>query len=102
MINFGILRPKARQGIMNTYTGRARPIINRLYSVSTYDDAGREAYYVVRLNQDMEAPFLSAMEGRAAVDYAQFGKIVASGFGHEPDPYTLAMLKAVYAEEAAV
>ncbi len=87
---------------MSMFTGRASLIVTNLYAVSSYDDAGREAYYVVRLDAGREGEFLQAMEGRGRLDYNQFGKVVASGFGHEPDQYTLAMLKAVYAEEAPV
>ncbi len=85
---------------MERFTGRVTHLFGMVYSVSAYNDSGQEAYYVLRVEPGKEESFRKAMSARGMVDCSQFGNLVASGFGYEPDPYTMAMLKAAYEQDA--
>lgn len=58
---------------------------NDAYLLKTKDISGRQAYYVLMLHPQMKQAFLS-LEPSKPADIADYGVIIASGFGEKvPD-----------------
>jgi hypothetical protein len=71
-----------------------------IHYIRTYDGNGQPCYFFLmcplsRLRELEE----DRKNGRPYIDLTEYGKIVASGFGHEPDEYTLYWLKEIYQYE---
>lgn len=70
---------------------RARP--DCVHRVKARDTTNRWAVYFVYVPPSREGSFLRALEGEGLVDLADYGTVIASGYGETPTPELLAKLK---------
>jgi hypothetical protein len=70
-----------------------------VHKLKAKDSTGRWAYYFVLVEAPREAAFMKAIEGDGMIDLEDFGKVIASCYGEEPNPEIKAMLKDKYGFE---
>jgi len=78
----GSERVVARKSFMDRLIARRGHLIHKL---KAKDTTGRWAYYFVLVMQDRESEFLTAIEGDGTLDLEDYGKVVASCYGEEPN-----------------
>ncbi len=65
------------------------------YKVNATDSTGRRAYYYILIDKPKLKPFL-ALRPDGRYDLADFGQIIASGYGEEPTGDAKKILKSRY------
>lgn len=68
---------------------------HRIYGLKAIDADGYQAWYFVNVDPLKERAFLQAIKGKA-LNFTEFGTIIASGFGDGPDEDTVAELKSAW------
>jgi hypothetical protein len=67
-----------------------------IHKLKAKDSTGRWAYYFVLVEPAQEKGFLAALESKESIDLEQYGKVVASNYGEEPNEEVRTMLKEKY------
>ncbi|MDX2308209.1 MAG: toll/interleukin-1 receptor domain-containing protein [Hyphomicrobium sp.] len=67
-----------------------------IHKLKAKDSTGKWAYYFVLVEPKMEKPFMMAIEGDGMIDLRDYGKVIASCYGEQPNPETRAFLKMRY------
>lgn len=67
-----------------------------VHKLKAKDRTGRWAYYFVLVETDLEQAFLKALESDKAIDLEDYGRVVASCYGEEPDKNTKKLLRERY------
>lgn len=67
-----------------------------VHKLKAKDSTGRWAYYFVLVEPELEHSFLKSFESKQTVDLEEFGKVVASCYGEEPDEKTKKFLRDKY------
>ncbi|HRK69843.1 MAG TPA: hypothetical protein PKY73_20030 [Hyphomonas sp.] len=67
-----------------------------VHKLKAKDTTGRWAYYFVYVERAKEKAFLAAIEGDGIIQLEDYGRVVASCYGEEPDEETKAFLKEKY------
>ena len=67
-----------------------------VHKLKAKDTTGRWAYYFVYVERAKERAFLAALEGGGITDLEDYGRVIASCYGEEPDERTRAFLKEKY------
>ncbi len=67
-----------------------------IHKLKAKDSTGRWAYYFVLVEPQRETAFMSAIDGDGMIDLEDFGKVVASCYGEEPNEETKTFLKDKY------
>lgn len=67
-----------------------------IHKLKAKDSTGRWAYYFVLVTPQRERDFLAAIGGDGMIDLEDFGRVVASNYGEEPNDQTRALLKDTY------
>lgn len=70
-----------------------------IHKLKAKDTTGRWAYYFVLVEAPREAAFLKAIKGDGTVDLEEYGKIIASCYGEEPNDEVKTFLKEKYGFE---
>ena len=70
-----------------------------IHKLKAKDSTGRWAYYFVLVEPPREAAFLKAIDGDGMIDLEDFGKVIASCYGEEPNEETKQFLKDKYGFE---
>lgn len=78
---------------MSEYIAKRGHLVHKL---KAKDSTGRWAYYFVLVEIDLEQAFLQALESNKSINLDDYGKVVASCYGQEPDKRTKALLKEKY------
>ena len=87
------LPPAAAPQTIRDYVARRGHCIHKL---KAKDTTGRWAYYFVLVEPDLEASFLTAIEGDGTLDLESFGRVVASSYGETPTEEVKRYLKEAY------
>jgi hypothetical protein len=66
---------------------------NAIHLVRTFDDRQRACWFLMRANS-LQLLKLQHTASAATIDLTQYGEVVASGWGHTPDPVALRMVGA--------
>lgn len=67
-----------------------------IHKLKAKDTTGRWAYYFVLVESPRETAFLKAIEGDGTIDLEDFGKVIASCYGEEPNAEIKKYLKDKY------
>lgn len=67
-----------------------------IHKLKAKDSTGRWAYYFVLVEPPREKAFLDAIKGDGMIDLEDFGKVIASCYGEEPNEETKKFLKEKY------
>jgi hypothetical protein len=67
-----------------------------VHKLKAKDTTGRWAYYFVLVEAPREAAFLKSIKGEGTIDLEEFGKIIASCYGEEPNDEIRQFLKEKY------
>ncbi len=67
-----------------------------IHKLKAKDSTGRWAYYFVLVEPPKEQSFLDALKSEETIDLEDFGKVVASNYGEEPNDDVKTMLKERY------
>jgi len=67
-----------------------------VHKMRAKDSTGRWAYYFVLIESGMEKAFMQALESTSTIDLENYGKVIASCYGQEPNKQVKAMLKEKY------
>jgi len=67
-----------------------------IHKLKAKDSTGRWAYYFVLVEPPKEQSFLAALKSEETIDLEDFGKVVASNYGEEPNDEIKTMLKERY------
>lgn len=70
-----------------------------IHKLKAKDSTGRWAYYFVLVEPPRESAFMKAIEGYGMIDLEDYGKVIASCYGEEPNDETKAFLKEKYGFE---
>ena len=70
-----------------------------IHKLKAKDSTGRWAYYFVLVEPPKEQSFLDALKSEETIDLEDFGKVVASNYGEEPNDEVKDMLKERYGFE---
>ncbi len=70
-----------------------------VHKLKAKDSTGRWAYYFVLVEPPREAAFMKAIQGDGMIDLEDYGKVIASCYGEEPNEETKRMLKERYGFE---
>ena len=70
-----------------------------VHKLKAKDSTGRWAYYFVLVEPTRESAFMKAIEGDGMIDLEDFGKVIASCYGEEPNEETKKFLKEKYGFE---
>lgn len=70
-----------------------------VHKLKAKDSTGRWAYYFVLVEPTREAAFMKAIEGDGMIDLEDYGKVIASCYGEEPNDEIRTMLKEKYGFE---
>lgn len=67
-----------------------------IHKLKAKDTTGRWAYYFVLVEAPKEAAFLKSIEGDGTIDLEDYGKVIASCYGEEPNQEVKEFLKEKY------
>ncbi len=67
-----------------------------VHKLKAKDSTGRWAYYFVLVEAPKEQQFLTALKSEETIDLEDYGKVVASNYGEEPNDEIKKMLKDKY------
>jgi hypothetical protein len=67
-----------------------------VHKLKAKDSTGRWAYYFVLIESELEQAFFKALESDKSIDLEDYGRVVASCYGEEPDKKTKALLQEKY------
>jgi hypothetical protein len=67
-----------------------------IHKLKAKDSTGRWAYYFVLVEPQRESAFMKAIDGDGMIDLEDFGKVIASCYGEEPNDETKTFLKEKY------
>lgn len=70
-----------------------------VHKLKAKDSTGRWAYYFVLVEPARESAFMKAIQGDGMIDLEDFGKVIASCYGEEPNDETKRFLKERYGFE---
>jgi len=70
-----------------------------VHKLKAKDSTGRWAYYFVLVESAREQNFLNALKSEETIDLEDFGKVIASCYGEEPNEQIKKMLKDKYGFE---
>jgi hypothetical protein len=70
-----------------------------IHKLKAKDSTGRWAYYFVLVEPQRESAFMKAIDGDGMIDLEDFGKVIASCYGEEPNDETKTFLKEKYGFE---
>ena len=84
---------RLRSELRDAYIRRHGHLVHKL---KAKDTTGRWAYYFVLVDDDREKEFLLAIEGDGTIDLEDFGFVVTSCYGEEPNQLTKNFLKEHY------
>jgi hypothetical protein len=70
-----------------------------VHKLKAKDSTGRWAYYFVLVEPTRETAFMKAIQGDGMIDLEDFGKVIASCYGEEPNEETKTFLKEKYGFE---
>ncbi len=70
-----------------------------IHKLKAKDSTGRWAYYFVLVEPQRESAFMKAIDGDGMIDLEDFGKVIASCYGEEPNEETKTFLKEKYGFE---
>lgn len=67
-----------------------------VHKLKAKDSTGRWAYYFILVEPSRASAFLTAIAGHGMIDMEDYGKVIASCYGEEPNAETKAFLKEKY------
>lgn len=67
-----------------------------IHKLKAKDSTGRWAYYFVLVEPTREQAFMDALKSQESIDLEDFGKVIASCYGEEPNDQVKALLKDKY------
>ena len=67
-----------------------------IHKLKAKDSTGRWAYYFVLVESPQEKAFLKAIAGDGMIDLEDYGRVIVSNYGEEPNAETRAFLKRRY------
>ena len=67
-----------------------------VHKLKAKDSTGRWAYYFVLVEQAREQAFMDALKSQESIDLEDFGKVIASCYGEEPNEQVKQLLKEKY------
>jgi len=70
-----------------------------IHKLKAKDSTGRWAYYFVLVEPPRETAFMAAIEGDGMIDLEDYGKVIDSCYGEEPNEETKQFLKEKYGFE---
>lgn len=70
-----------------------------VHKLKAKDSTGRWAYYFVLVEAAREQAFMEALKSQESIDLEDFGKVIASCYGEEPNAQIKQMLKEKYGFE---
>lgn len=70
-----------------------------VHKLKAKDSTGRWAYYFVLVEPTRESAFMKAIEGDGMIDLEDYGKVIASCYGEEPNDEIRTLLKEKYGFE---
>lgn len=70
-----------------------------VHKLKAKDSTGRWAYYFVLVEAPKEQAFLTALKSDETIDLEDYGKVLASCYGEEPNQQVKDMLKEKYGFE---
>lgn len=70
-----------------------------IHKLKAKDSTGRWAYYFVLVEPHKEQAFLKALKSEESIDLEDFGKVIASNYGEDPNDEVKAFLKEKYGFE---
>ncbi len=70
-----------------------------VHKLKAKDSTGRWAYYFVLVEAPKEQSFLSALKAEETIDLEDYGKVLASCYGEEPNDQIKTFLKEKYGFE---
>jgi hypothetical protein len=70
-----------------------------VHKLKAKDSTGRWAYYFVLVEQAREQAFMDALKSQESIDLEDFGKVIASCYGEEPNEQVKQLLKEKYGFE---
>ncbi|MEM6614751.1 MAG: hypothetical protein AAF652_21415 [Cyanobacteria bacterium P01_C01_bin.72] len=69
---------------------------HQIHKLKAKDSTGRWAYYFVHVESHNEQAFLDALESNRSIDLEDFGEVVGSCYGEQPNDELQALLKNKY------
>lgn len=70
-----------------------------VHKLKAKDSTGRWAYYFVLVEAPREQAFMDALKSQESIDLEDFGKVIASCYGEEPNEQVKQLLKEKYGFE---
>jgi hypothetical protein len=70
-----------------------------VHKLKAKDSTGRWAYYFVLVEAPREQAFMDALNSQESIDLEDFGKVIASCYGEEPNEQVKQLLKEKYGFE---
>lgn len=67
-----------------------------VHKIKAKDSTGRWAYYFVLVERDLEQAFLQALKSKESIDLGDYGQVIASCYGEEPNESLKILLKETY------
>jgi hypothetical protein len=67
-----------------------------VHKLKAKDSTGRWAYYFVYITPALEEKFLKALESNQSIDLEDYGKVIGSCYGEEPNQKLKDFLKEKY------
>lgn len=67
-----------------------------VHQLKAKDTTGRWAYYFIYIRPALEQEFLKALESNQTIDLEDYGKVIGSCYGEEPNDELKALLKEKY------
>ena len=67
-----------------------------VHKLKAKDSTGRWAYYFVLVEAPKEQAFLAALKSQESIDLEDYGKVIASCYGEEPNEQVKELLKEKY------
>jgi hypothetical protein len=70
-----------------------------VHKLKAKDSTGRWAYYFVLVEAPREQAFMEALKSQESIDLEDYGKVIASCYGEEPNAQVKQLLKEKYGFE---
>jgi hypothetical protein len=70
-----------------------------VHKLKAKDNTGRWAYYFVYVSNTNEAAFMAAIDGDGMIDLEDYGRVIASCYGENPNEETRLLLRRRYGFE---
>ncbi|MBW4612709.1 MAG: hypothetical protein KME21_05400 [Desmonostoc vinosum HA7617-LM4] len=67
-----------------------------IHKLKAKDSTGRWAYYFVLIRDDVEPAFMEALKSTESIDLEDYGRVIASNYGEEPNENIKNLLKEKY------